>query len=78
MNNQRWISRNFFVFFISWGIFLPYWTGWLVDAKGLSVAEASLIMGFGLVARGAFSLTAFPIASKYWSSKKVFLLLTKK
>ena len=76
MNNQRWISRNFFVFFISWGIFLPYWTGWLVDAKGLSVAEASLIMGFGLVARGAFSLTAFPIASKYWSSKKVFLLLT--
>jgi PPP family 3-phenylpropionic acid transporter len=76
MNNQRWLSQNFFVFFITWGIFLPYWTGWLVEAKGLSVAQASLVMGFGLMARGASTLFAFPIASKYWSGQKVTLILT--
>ena len=76
MNNQRWLSQNFLVFFITWGIFLPYWTGWLVQAKGLSVTEASLIMGFGLLARGASNLLAFPLASKYWSSHTVILILT--
>lgn len=76
MNNQRWLSQKFFVFFITWGIFLPYWTGWLVQAKGLSVTEASLIMGLGLLARGASTLLAFPLASKYWSSHTVILILT--
>lgn len=76
MNNQRWLSQSFFVFFITWGVFLPYWTGWLVQGKGLSVTEASLIMGFGLLARGASTLFAFPLASKYWSSQKVILVLT--
>ena len=76
MNNQRWLSQNFFVFFITWGIFLPYWTGWLVQAKGLNVTEASLIMGIGLVARGASTLFAFPLASKYWSSQAVILIFT--
>ncbi|MDQ0245170.1 PPP family 3-phenylpropionic acid transporter [Bacillus fengqiuensis] len=76
MNHQRWMSQNFFVFFMTWGIFLPYWTGWLVQAKGLSVTEASIIMGFGLLARGASSLFAFPLVSKYWSSHTVILVLT--
>ena len=76
MNHQRWLSQNFFIFFITWGVFLPYWTGWLVQAKGLSVQEASLIMGFGLVARGISTLFAFPLASKFWSSQRVILILT--
>ncbi|MGG3800791.1 MFS transporter [Metabacillus fastidiosus] len=76
MNSQRWMSQNFFIFFITWGIFLPYWTGWLVQAKGLSVTEASLIMGFGLLARGASTMFAFPLASKYWSNQIVILILT--
>lgn len=76
MNNQRWMSQNFFAFFMTWGIFLPYWTGWLVEGKGLSVSEASLIMSFGLVARGASTLFAFPFASKYLSNKRVIVLLT--
>ncbi|MFS0782176.1 MFS transporter [Bacillus sp. 1P06AnD] len=76
MKNQRWMSQNFFAFFITWGIFLPYWTGWLVDAKGLSVGEASLIMSFGLIARGASTLFAFPWASNRWSNKMVMVILT--
>ncbi|MGN1402111.1 MAG: 3-phenylpropionate MFS transporter [Bacillus sp. (in: firmicutes)] len=76
MNNQRWMSLNFFTFFFTWGIFLPYWTGWLVEAKGLTVAEASLIMSLGLVARGAATLFGFPLASRIWSTKGVINLLT--
>ncbi|MEI4770259.1 MFS transporter [Psychrobacillus sp. FJAT-51614] len=76
MNKQRWLSQNFFVFFITWGVFLPYWTGWLVQDKGLSITSASLIMGFGLVARGIATMFVFPIASKYMSSQTVVLVLT--
>lgn len=76
LSNQRWMSLNFFVFFITWGIFLPYWTGWLVQAKGLSVTEASIIMGLGLLARGASSLFAFPLAFKFMSSQTVIFVLT--
>ena len=75
MNQQRWMSQNFFLFFMTWGIFLPYWTGWLIDAKGLTVAEASLIMSFSLVARGVSTLFAFPVVSKYYSNKRVITLL---
>lgn len=76
MNNQRWLSQNFFVFFITWGVFLPYWTGWLVQDKGLDVTQASLVMGFGLVARGVTTLFGFPIIYKYWSSARVILFFT--
>lgn len=76
MNKQRWLSQNFFLFFITWGVFLPYWTGWLVQDKGLSVTNASLIMGFGLVARGVTTMFVFPIASKYLSSQTVVFVLT--
>ncbi|WP_051317331.1 MFS transporter [Ectobacillus panaciterrae] len=40
------------------------------------MTEASLIMGFGLLARGASTLFVFPLASKYWSSQTVILVLT--
>lgn len=76
MNIQHWLSRKYFVFFITWGVFLPYWTGWLVQDKGLSVSEASLVMGIGLVARGLSTLFAFPLASRFLSAHKVILSLT--
>lgn len=63
MNSQRWMSRQFFSFFITWGIFLPFWTGWLVHAKEISVPQASLIMSLGLVVRGLSTLFVFPFLS---------------
>lgn len=69
MNTQRWMSRQYFSFFMTWGIFLPYWTGWLIHAKGVSVQQASLIMSLGLVARGLSTLVAFPYFSVKLSSK---------
>lgn len=69
MNTHRWMSSHFFTFYMTWGIFLPYWTGWMVHTKGISIAQASLIMSFGLVARGLFTLVAFPYLSEKSSSK---------
>ncbi|OCA92095.1 MFS transporter [Pseudobacillus wudalianchiensis] len=69
MNTQRWMSRQFFSFFMTWGIFLPYWTGWMIHTKGITVSEASLIMSLGLVARGLSTLVVFPYLSGKFSSK---------
>lgn len=71
MNDQRWLSQNFFIFFFTWGVYLQYWSGWLSEGKGLSVSEVSLIMGFGLVARAISTMFVFPFASKYLSPKKL-------
>ncbi|MEG0439749.1 MAG: MFS transporter, partial [Solibacillus sp.] len=76
MNNQRWLSQNFFTFFITWGIFLPYWTGWLVNDKGLTVSDAGIIMSFGLVARALSTMFIFPSVSKILSNKQVLLFFT--
>lgn len=76
MNNQRWLAKNFFMFFITWGIFLPYWTGWLINDKGLTVSEASIIMGFGLVARAVSTMFIFPLVSKVMSNKNVLIFFT--
>ncbi|MFD2046596.1 MFS transporter [Ornithinibacillus salinisoli] len=71
MNTQRWMSIKFFSFFLTWGIFLPYWAGWMINTKGISVSEASLIMSFGLIARGLSTLFAFPYLSGKLSSKLI-------
>lgn len=76
MNNQRWLAKNFFMFFITWGIFLPYWTGWLINDKGLTVSEASIIMGFGLVAQAVSTMFIFPFVSKVMSNKNVLIFFT--
>ena len=78
MNNQRWLSQNFFIFFFTWGVYLQYWSGWLSEAKGLSVQQVSFIMGFGLVARAISTMFVFPYAAKYLSDKKLtqFLVIS--
>ncbi|GLC89004.1 MFS transporter [Lysinibacillus piscis] len=76
MNKQRWLSQSFFTFFFTWGIFIPYWTGWLVDAKQLTVSQASIIMGCGLLARAVSNLFIFPSLSKYMHNKQLMTLLT--
>ncbi|WP_084375112.1 MFS transporter [Neobacillus soli] len=69
MNSQRWMNRQFFSFFITWGVFLPYWTGWMIHTKGMTVSQASLIMSLGLVVRGLSTLFVFPYLSGKFSSR---------
>ncbi|MBD7907380.1 MFS transporter [Sporosarcina gallistercoris] len=69
--NQRWLSASFFVFFFTWGIFLPYWTGWLTIEKGLAVSTASVIMGIGMAARALTTFLVFPVLTHRSSLRKV-------
>jgi MFS transporter, PPP family, 3-phenylpropionic acid transporter len=69
MNTHRWMSARFFSFFMTWGIFLPYWSGWMIYTKGITVSEASFIMSFGLLARGLSTLFAFPYLSQKFSNR---------
>lgn len=75
MNNQKWLSLNFFAFFFTWGVFLPYWTGWLTNDKGISVSAASLIMGAGMFARSLSTLIFFPLMTRIFSLGKLMQLL---
>lgn len=76
MNTQRWMAQHFFIFFMTWGVFLPYWTGWMIDEKGVSVSEASFIMSAGLVARGLATLFIFPYLLRIWSSRKLINVIS--
>ncbi|MGN7410098.1 MFS transporter [Sporosarcina sp. SAFN-010] len=69
--NQRWLSASFFVFFFTWGIFLPYWTGWLTIEKGLTVSTASVIMGIGMAARALTTFLVFPLLTHRHSLRRV-------
>ncbi|WP_017380749.1 MFS transporter [Paenisporosarcina sp. TG-14] len=73
INSQKWLSINFFAFFFTWGVFLPYWTGWLTTEKGLSVFQASIIMGSGMLARAFSTFVLFPAATKLFSIRKVLI-----
>lgn len=75
MNNQRWLSFSFLTFFFTWGIFLPYWTGWLTIEKGLSVTSASIVMGAGMIARSFSTFFLFPAITKRVSLSRVIKLL---
>lgn len=73
MNYQKWLSINFFTFFFTWGVFLPYWTGYLIIEKGLSVTNASIIMGAGMLGRAFSTFILFPAATKRTSLRKVMV-----
>ena len=73
INSQKWLSINFAAFFFTWGVFLPYWTGWLTTEKDLSVFHASIIMGSGMVARAVSTFFFFPIATKLLSLRRVMV-----
>lgn len=64
LNSQRWLSFGFFFFFITWGIFLPFWTGWLTTDKGLTVTAASIVMGVGMILRSFSTFLFFPMMTR--------------
>lgn len=62
-----WLALNFFAFFFSWGVFLPYWTAWLIADKGLSVESASTLIAAGLFIRSFSTFFIFPAVSAKFS-----------
>jgi MFS transporter, PPP family, 3-phenylpropionic acid transporter len=73
--NQKWLSLNFFAFFFTWGVFLPYWTGWLTNAKGLSISAASVIMGVAMIARALSTLLFFPLLTRKLSLSRLMQVI---
>lgn len=64
---QTWLSLNFFAFFFTWGVFLPYWTAWLIADKGLTVESASTVIAAGLFVRSFSTFFIFPSLSSTFS-----------
>ncbi|KUP04394.1 3-phenylpropionic acid transporter [Bacillus coahuilensis m2-6] len=71
MNTQTWLSFRFFAIFFTWGIFVPFWTSWLVTNKGLSVTTVSTIMAVGMMARALSSFLVFPKLSQKWTLSSI-------
>lgn len=65
MTNQRWMSLQFFGFFFTFGIFVPYWSSWLITSKGFTADEAGLIIAIGLITRSLTTFYIFPFACRY-------------
>lgn len=76
MFSQKWMSVQFFIFFFTWGVFLPYWTGYLTNVKEMSVYAASLIMGAGMIARAFSTLVLFPEMTKRFSMQNLIRILS--
>jgi MFS transporter, PPP family, 3-phenylpropionic acid transporter len=64
LKNQTWLSVQFFAIFFTWGIFIPYWTAWLVESKDFSISAASTVIAVGMIARSFSSFFLFPKLSQ--------------
>ncbi|GAB1306390.1 3-phenylpropionate MFS transporter [Bacillus altitudinis] len=56
---------QFFGFFFTFGIFVPYWSIWLVADKNFSPDQAGIIIATGLLTRAMTTFFLFPLASQY-------------
>jgi MFS transporter, PPP family, 3-phenylpropionic acid transporter len=59
MNKQAGMSVQFYLFFFTWGVFIPYWTAWL-KTKGFSIEEAGWFVSLSLIVRSVSTLYGYP------------------
>ncbi|QTF07507.1 3-phenylpropionate MFS transporter [Brenneria izadpanahii] len=59
LRSTRWLALSYFTYFFCYGVFLPFWGGWL-KGEGLSAESIGLLLGVGLVARCVGSLAITP------------------
>ncbi|EHD20564.1 MULTISPECIES: 3-phenylpropionate MFS transporter [Brenneria] len=59
LHSTRWLALSYFTYFFCYGIFLPFWGGWL-KGEGLSAESIGVLLGAGLVARCVGSLVITP------------------
>ncbi|WP_087978497.1 MULTISPECIES: MFS transporter [Bacillus] len=67
MKAHKWMSMQFFGFFFTFGIFVPYWSIWLVSDKNFTPDQAGIIIATGLLTRAMTTFFLFPLASQYMS-----------
>ncbi|KFW98381.1 3-phenylpropionate MFS transporter [Pectobacterium carotovorum] len=59
LQSTRWLALSYFTYFFCYGVFLPFWGGWL-KGEGLSAESIGMLLGAGLVARFVGSLVITP------------------
>lgn len=59
LKSTYWLAISYFTYFFCYGIFLPFWGGWL-RGEGLSAETIGLLLGAGLIARCVGSLVITP------------------
>lgn len=59
LQSTYWLALSYFTYFFCYGIFLPFWSGWL-KGEGLSAENIGLLLGAGLIARCVGSLFITP------------------
>ncbi|MFJ8043956.1 MFS transporter [Kitasatospora sp. NPDC096147] len=60
MSFRVWLSARFFLFFLTWSVYLSYWGVWLLDA-GFDGTDVALIVTAGLLARSASVAFLYPL-----------------
>ncbi|MDM1838061.1 3-phenylpropionate MFS transporter [Serratia marcescens] len=59
LQSTRWLALSYFTYFLSYGIFLPFWGVWL-KGEGIAPETIGILLGAGLVARFLGSLLIAP------------------
>ncbi|ACS86538.1 3-phenylpropionate MFS transporter [Musicola paradisiaca] len=59
LQSTYWLALSYFTYFFSYGVFLPFWGGWL-RGEGLTAESIGILLGAGLVARFVGSLFITP------------------
>ena len=64
---HSWLSVRFFLFFVTWSVFLSFWGIWLTG-RGFSAGNVGLIITTGLIGRSVGVALIYPVLSQHVSS----------
>ncbi|NHB93338.1 3-phenylpropionate MFS transporter [Photorhabdus cinerea] len=78
IQSTRWLALDYFTYFFSYGIFLPFWAVWL-QGEGIAPDMIGVLLGAGLVSRFLGSLLIAPTVknpAKLIVALRILALLT--
>ncbi|KMW72283.1 3-phenylpropionic acid transporter [Photorhabdus luminescens subsp. luminescens] len=78
IRSTRWLALDYFTYFFSYGIFLPFWATWL-QGEGIEHDMIGMILGAGLISRFLGSLLIAPTVkdpAKLILALRILALLT--
>ncbi|KAA1193665.1 3-phenylpropionate MFS transporter [Photorhabdus heterorhabditis] len=78
IQSTRWLALDYFTYFFSYGIFLPFWAIWL-QGEGIEPDMIGILLGAGLVSRFLGSLLIAPTVknpAKLIVALRILALLT--
>ncbi|WP_323836897.1 3-phenylpropionate MFS transporter [Photorhabdus africana] len=78
IRSTRWLALDYFTYFFSYGIFLPFWATWL-QGEGIEHDMIGVLLGAGLISRFLGSLLIAPTVkdpAKLILALRILALLT--